>query len=303
MKSFLEKHALELGWEHQAPFIYTNVMGFDFSIIYNPSPSLLYFIVNVNPVSPVVSNALATAIQPRQKELGIRYSIQSSTLIQFQKAVIMKLPTTTQLQDLVQALALILSDAGVTPPTQCAFCNLDGSDDKATINGIKVSAHHDCKTKAIEETSTAQAQNDSREPELLKGTVGALFGAMIGSIPWILVDWFVGFYAGILGILIGTSALFFYKKFGGKVVKATRTIIIVATLLGVLFANFAIATMILINSDGLLILENYVIVYTDPELGPIMIQSLAIGLFISLFSLPTIFQKVKSEESTVPTIK
>lgn len=57
------------------------------------------------------------------------------------------------------------------------------------------------------------------------------------------------------------------------------------------------------HSDGILVLENYIIVYTDPEIAPIMLQSLGIGMLISLFSLPTIFKKVKSEENSALVIE
>ena len=133
--------------------------------------------------------------------------------------------------------------------------------------------------------------------------MGALLGAAIGAIPWILVDLFVGFFAAILGVLIGYSAFYFYKKFGGVVVNYTKYVIIGVTLLGVLFANFVIATYVILNNDGAIVLSNYVVVYSDPEIGPILFQSLGIGLVISLFSLPTIFKKVQQEEDTKTVIE
>lgn len=226
----------------------------------------------------------------------------SATLIEFQKPIVFALPKPQQLRDLIQAIALILQQAGITPCTQCVFCVNDATNTFATINGVRVAAHQDCKVKAIDEATAQNAQKDDRDPEVLKGTVGALFGAILGSIPWILIDWFIGGYAAVVAILIGMSALYFYQKFGGRVIKLTRLIIILATLFGVLFANFMIATLLLVTNDALLVIDNYIVIYTDPELAPLMLQSLAIGVFISIFSFPYILQKVKSKEKQTVNI-
>jgi len=218
-------------------------------------------------------------------------------LLTFAKPILFGSLKSPQVTELVQALATGLRSSGIGIPSHCGLCSQEGVDTTARINGIRVSAHQLCKDQAIADIAKETEAQGQQEPHVLKGLLGALIGAMLGSIPWILVDLFVGFYAAILGILIGYSALYFYKQFGAKVVKATRFIIIAATIFGVIFANFAIATYIIVNSDGLLIIENYIIVYTDPEIGPIMLQSLGIGLFITLFSLPTIFRKVVADES------
>ena len=51
---------------------------------------------------------------------------------------------------------------------------------------------------------------------ILKGVLGAFLGALIGSIPWVLIYMF-GYLASIGGILIGMGAVFGYKKLSGRV--------------------------------------------------------------------------------------
>lgn len=51
MKSLLERHAVELGWEHEHPFVYASESGYTFSIIYNQVASQLFMLVNVSPLN------------------------------------------------------------------------------------------------------------------------------------------------------------------------------------------------------------------------------------------------------------
>lgn len=298
----LQRAAAELGWDYQHPFAYAAIDQFHWTISFLPTASQLVVQVNVAPLTNEHIAALNRYLVEHRKDIGATVQVNTNILLTFAKPIMFGGIKSQQLSDLIQLLAQGLHQAGVSIATHCGLCEKESTDTTALINGVLVNVHQSCKDQAIADIAREVEASGQQEPHVLKGLLGALIGAMLGSIPWILVDLFVGFYAAILGILIGYSALYFYKQFGAKVVKATRYVIIAATIFGVLFANFAIATYIIVNSDGLLIFENYVIVYTDPEIGPLMLQSLGIGLFITLFSLPTIFRKVVAEELPKVTI-
>ena len=53
----------------------------------------------------------------------------------------------------------------------------------------------------------------------IKGIIGALVGAIIFSLPWILIYVYANYMLSILAAIIGFGSLTFYKLFGGKVNK------------------------------------------------------------------------------------
>ncbi|MGD9910267.1 MAG: hypothetical protein AB7U79_06670 [Candidatus Izemoplasmatales bacterium] len=189
-----------------------------------------------------------------------------------------------------------LQNENVMPYNKCAFCGEEGATATTKINHILLPAHDLCLEKAKQDQSSEMAKYDQKENKYLEGTVGAVIGALIGSIPWILLALYTSFYAGILAALIGYSAFFFYKKFGGKVTNKTKLIIVIVTLLGILFTNVFLASYVIVVNQGSLILENYIVVYTDPDLGPILLENLGIGLLIGLFGLVSVYKKVQNEE-------
>ncbi len=56
-----------------------------------------------------------------------------------------------------------------------------------------------------------------REPAVayLRGAAGALLGAIVGALPWFLVQWFVGWNMWYLGALVGIASFFGYSFLWG----------------------------------------------------------------------------------------
>ena len=54
----------------------------------------------------------------------------------------------------------------------------------------------------------------------LTGILGALFGALVGVVPWFLASTFADFFVGWLGFLVGVAACWGYRLFKGR--RSTR---------------------------------------------------------------------------------
>lgn len=290
----------EFNVEFKGNFAYKEIEGFQFNFVENQIANQLVFLVPLNLTQPQLSS-LQAELKKAYKGMRLSISQFNHPMVTFLWQGNLKGLNLSILNEITNGLVEILKTLQIEPHLNCPFCGKDEPDTTISINGLTFKGHQSCKTEEIEKIKNTPVE--IKKNPVFQSIIGAFFGAILGSIPWILVDLFVGFYAAILGVLIGYSAFFFYKKFGGVVVNYTKYIIVVVTLLGVVFANFAIASYIILNSDGILVLENYIIVYTDPEIAPIMLQSLGIGMLISLFSLPTIFKKVKSEENSALVIE
>jgi len=235
----------------------------------------------------------------RKKELPNFQFFYSEQLVEVHMYEVFK---TLNKEKLTLALNTIidgLTKAEVSPLSKCVFCGEEGPNSTTKINNILLPAHDLCLEKAKAEQGAASAEYEQQENRYLEGTFGAIIGALIGSIPWILVSMFTNFYAGILAVVIGYSAYFFYKKFGGKVTSKTKIIITFVTLLGILFTNFFLASYVIIVNDGVLVYDNYVLVYTDPIIGPLLLQDLGLGLLIGSFGLYSVYKRVQIDEKRV----
>lgn len=290
----------EFGATLKGNIAYKEIEGYQFNFVENQIANQHIFMI---PLEASQQNiiALKNDLKTTSKHLKLNVTQSNTSMVTFLWQGNLKGLNLQTLKDYTEGLVAVLHKLSIQPHTACPFCEQGEPDTIVTINGITVKGHEACKQNAIQDIANAPVE--VKKNPFAKSLVGALLGAAIGAIPWILVDLFVGFFAAILGVLIGYSAFYFYKKFGGVVVNYTKYVIIGVTLLGVLFANFVIATYVILNNDGAIVLSNYVVVYSDPEIGPILFQSLGIGLVISLFSLPTIFKKVQQEEDTKTVIE
>lgn len=290
----------EFGATIKGNIAYKEIEGYQFNFVENQIPNQHIFMIPLVATQQNIT-ALKNELKGPSKSLKLSVTQSNASMVTFLWQGSLKGLNLQSLKEYTDGLVAVLQKLSIQPHTLCPFCEQGEPDTTVSINGITIKGHEACKQNAIQELANAPVE--VKKNPFAKSLFGALLGAAIGAIPWILVDLFVGFFAAILGVLIGYSAFYFYKKLGGVVVNYTKYIIIGSTIFGVIFANIVIATYVIVNSGGAIVFGNYVVVYSDPEIGPILLQSLGIGLLISLFSLPTIFKKVQSEEDTKTVIE
>lgn len=132
------------------------------------------------------------------------------------------------------------------------------------------------------------------------GCIGALLGALVGAIPWVIVGQ-LGFQASILGALIGSAAMFGYTRFDGKLGRATAWIIALSTLFAVMAADLTSAAIFFKSNDYAISLYNYRIMYTDPEVARGSWTNLVIGLAMAALGVwRTIAKLARAARPEVP---
>lgn len=65
-----------------------------------------------------------------------------------------------------------------------------------------------------------------------------------------------------------------------------------------MFANYAIAAMILSSNGYTIELYNVILLYQEPSISPVLWENLGIGLLFVAFSLPYLYRKVQEQETT-----
>lgn len=291
----LMKLAQDLQFNFKNKYANGKYNGYDVALEQSMANPML-FSFQVEPLDASQYNQFVAFLNNNKKQLKMnQYRIKDHmiSISWFGSFSPMNAKIATEYLDLVTSELRRLS---IYPNDSCVLCGEKDNLTEITINGVKMKAHQECKDSEILKLKQDISNEPITEKHLFNGIIGAFIGAIIGSIPWILIEILTGFYAAVLGILIGYSAFFLYKTFGGPLNKNTKFIILIATLFGVFFTNIALASYVIIISGGGIMIANYIICYTDPDISSMLFTDLFIGLAMTAFAIPAIFKKVISSE-------
>ena len=113
----------------------------------------------------------------------------------------------------------------------------------------------------------------------LLGTIGALIGAFIGSIPWILMYVFGNMMVAILSIIIVICSYYGYKITKAKIDKKLPIILSITSFIAISVTTLVIIPLCLLASEGFDIsIENFQILYQTDEFVSAMIQDYIVSL-------------------------
>ena len=128
------------------------------------------------------------------------------------------------------------------------------------MNGIPAEALQDVITAAADRgvqlasESFTDKLESSREPTAayLRGFAGALFGAMVGALPWFLLQWLAGWNSWYLAIVVSVASFYGYAfLWGAHTTRFATTAVVVCTLAVTL--GFTVAEFFLGGSYELLL--------------------------------------------------
>ena len=152
------------------------------------------------------------------------------------------------------------------------------------VNGTAHRLHENCTGALMQRSGFEQMNHEMTEKNLGKGVLGAALGALLGGIVWAIV-YYIGWIAGIIGALIGTLAVKGYEKMGGKVCKAKMTVVLVATIIGVIFGQFMGCVFTLVIDEGVDIISSIIYCFAlfgDGEFAGAFLADLVIGIIFAI---------------------
>lgn len=208
----------------------------------------------------------------------------------------------------------LLEESGATKANICNECGMVTADNDCwvLIDGIAHHMHITCK-EALKRDLAQEEQSLKEEStgSYLTGALGAIGGALIGSVVWALVLQ-LGYMASLVGLLIGFLAEKGYNLAKGKQTKGKIAVLIVAIILGVLAGTVAsdAITLAQMISAGELPGITYgqipkliaFLAVNDPEYLRATIVNCGMGLLFAALGVFGILRKTKREVSGIRVI-
>ena len=198
--------------------------------------------------------------------------------------------------------------------THCSNCGQPFGEEKAVLKQINSAVypfHAECAQSVEVEFENKKIAMANENKNYVTGAIGAIIGAIVGSIPWIALyclasitpdavpipAWFLG----LLSLPIAFGAKLGYELLGGKISKVKTVMIISSTLFAVAFALFL---ALVIVSYGILQKENIAPTFENIMLlmqiafnddPSVFIIDLVFALGFSFVGIVAVFSRMKSE--------
>lgn len=295
MEQQLVQWAEQQGWRSDPSGWYGGYNGHlfnsgDFSVFSTIFPRL----------DDTTKDLLERYLQGNKENLGlVEFRISPRQLVVSMTPGTESVPTVEALLD---KLTMELSALRIQGHGYCGNCGRLGDYPPAFLNEQALYMCDECYQNATGELLAANKEYGG-STNYGRGMFGALFAGLVGLIPWVIIDR-LGYIAAIAGYLIGRLALWGYGKAGGRIGPMTRWIILGVTVLCVFVANLISLGFLLHDLEAYISLDNYIILFTHPEVAGSVWKDVLIGLGLALLGIWGILTGLKGQvERTQPTLR
>lgn len=167
-----------------------------------------------------VGAAVAASNSSQYKQTNLSLSITARTPEEFSNL----------LDSVLASIVAAAPTYGLFIPDICPICKKANCDSFAFINGAYVAAHANCVQQDLAKQQE-KVEKNLREGSYGLGFIGALLGALIGSIPAVLILSLTGYLVFLLYMLIPIASYQGYKILKGKRTKSAVLFVFLATIL------------------------------------------------------------------------
>lgn len=130
----------------------------------------------------------------------------------------------------------------------------------------------------------------------LLGILGAILGAFIGAIPWILVYVYGNLMFSFLAFVIALTAFKGYTLLKGKVTKKTPVIIGVISVLTVIISTLIIIPCLLLAKKGFTVnIKSLIALYNSSTFVFAIIRDLVIAIIFTILGMSGVINQIKAK--------
>lgn len=204
-----------------------------------------------------------------------------------------------RMETFIEVFFPLLDQYGASRSNICSECGmmLSGGSWKL-VNGIAVYVHQACGEK-IRATIEGDKETRTSTGSYARGALGALVGALGGSVVWAVVLMITGRIYALIGLLIGFLAEKCYNLFGGKKAWGKMAILILAVILGVLAGNLASEVIYVVRELGYSVGDSISFVFEfiakDGEYRSVVLKNFLLGLLFAGLGVFGIMKATKDE--------
>ncbi len=196
----------------------------------------LGFAVRVDKKNTVLNKTLKTALKAQLGKVFGGVVNQGNSLL-FNLRFDEKSNLAEQFRVYAEAICQALAQNGVGPACTCAVCQ-GASPESLCLIDVFQPVHASCVQQKVVDAKDAAAENQ-QNGSYLTGTLGALLGALVGTIPTILLLLLSDTISAFLFALVPLAAMFGYRLFKGKSDTVSIVIIVIISILSVGFIALA----------------------------------------------------------------
>lgn len=143
------------------------------------------------------------------------------------------------------------------------------------------------------ENAVQEPIKEARKGSYITGTIGAILGGIMASVPWILVYTFGNMIVAALALLIAGGALLGYKLLKGRIGKAVPVIIAIISIIVVTLITLVICPIILMAKEGMEItIFNFKMLYASSQIKSAIIQDLIISLLFTALGITSVIRSI-----------
>lgn len=202
---------------------------------------------------------------------------------------------TQEVEGFIRMATAAFREAGAEPA--CLNCGEGAPDGFAMVNGAAMKLCAKCRSEIEGAMLQGAEEHAVAQNNYLRGVIGAVLGALLGSIAWVVIG-LLGYLAAIGGIAISFCAIKGYQLMKGKITKLSILIICVVSIAVMVLAQFITWDIIFYNEManagnpvefGLVLQHTFELPFIDSEIQAAFIKDCLLGLlFLVLGSYPII---------------
>lgn len=231
-EKIIRELANQLGFVGKANNIYGNFDGYWFSIY--PEGSSLHLLTSLDYTRKGQESTLHSFLDSITKGYKITFRLDTPNVVHLQmKSSMTTKATAEKTLKLLGAVTASFRSMGLE--NTCYNCDAEGRHEAYRVGSVTAEVCPSC-IMELDALYTSEKETLKVSGSYVTGAVGAMLGALLGSVVWLLVSYF-GFVASFAGFAIAYMAYFGYRLFRGKIGKIMPAILIIAVLIAIFAAN------------------------------------------------------------------